>query len=64
MANLPAKESGPGLVATVAGGVIGAIVLFWLAGVVIGTIVFAVRIVVVIAVLAGALWLWGKVSRS
>lgn len=63
MANLPVKDdSGPGVLTMVVGGVIGAVVLFWLAGIVISTVVFALRVVIVLAVVAGAIWLWNKVK--
>lgn len=60
---LPDK-SGPGPLPALVGGVIAAFVLLWLVGIVIGTIVFFVRVVVVIALAAGVLWAWGKLSRD
>jgi hypothetical protein len=56
-------KSGPGPLPAVIGGVVGALVLLWIVGIVIGTIVFFVRIVVFVALAAGALWVWGKLSR-
>ncbi|MBA2283002.1 MAG: hypothetical protein M3527_04470 [Actinomycetota bacterium] len=64
MANSPARAEGPGLLPVIAGGVIGAIVLFWLVGIVIGTIVFAVKVATVIALIAGGFWLYNKFSRD
>lgn len=64
MPRTPARSSGPGPLPAVVGGVVGAVVLFWLVGIVIGTIVFAVKAVAFVAVIAGALWLWGKLSRD
>ena len=57
-------KSGPGPLPAIVGGVIAAFVLVWLVGIVIGTIVFAVRIIVIGALIAGGLWLWGKLSRD
>jgi hypothetical protein len=57
-------KSGPGPLPAVVGGVIAAFVLLWLVGVVIGTVVFFVRVLVFVALAAGVLWLWGKIKRS
>jgi hypothetical protein len=56
--------SGPGPLPALIGGVIGAFVLLWVVGVVVGTIVFFVRVVVFLALAIGVLWVWGKLSRS
>jgi len=60
----PPDRSGPGPLPAIVGGVLAAFVLVWLVGIVVGAIVFAVRIVVIGAVIAGALWLWGKFTRD
>jgi hypothetical protein len=56
------EKIGPGPLPAIVGGVIAAFVLLWLVGVVISTITFFVKILVFIALVAGALWLWGKFS--
>ena len=55
-------DDGPGPLPAIVGGVLAALVLFWLAGIVVGTIVFVVRVAVFVALLVGGLWLWGKVT--
>jgi hypothetical protein len=57
-------KSGPGPLPAIVGGVIAAFVLLWLVGVVIGTVVFFVRVLVFLALAAGVLWIWGKLKRS
>ena len=57
-------KSGPGPLPAIIGGVIGAFVLLWVVGLVIGTIVFFVRVVVFVALAVGVLWIWGKLKRS
>ena len=56
-------RSGPGPLPAVVGGVVLAFLLIWLVGIVVSAFVFAVRLVVIVAVLIGALWLWGKIKR-
>jgi hypothetical protein len=59
------QRSGSGSpVLAVGGGILAAIVLWWIVGIVVGTIVFVVRLVVIGAVIGGLLWLWGKFSRD
>ena len=60
---LPDK-SGPGPLPAIVGGVIAAFVLLWIVGIVVGTIVFFVRVLVFIALAVGVLWVWGKLSRD
>jgi hypothetical protein len=61
VANTPVRQSsGPGPLPAIIGGVVGVVVLFWLASIVIGTIVFAVKVATIIAVIAGAFWLYNK----
>ena len=57
------EKSGPGPIVAVVGGVIAAFVLIWLVGIVIGTVVFFVRVLVFVALAAGVLWIWGKLSK-
>ncbi len=59
-----AKDDGPGPLPAVIGGVVAVVVLSWLVGVVIGTVVFFVRIAVLVALVGGGLWLWSKLSRD
>lgn len=56
-------KSGPGPLPAIVGGVIGALVLVWLVGIIVSAFVFAVRLVVIVAVLVGAAWAWGKIRR-
>ncbi len=48
----------------IGGGILAALVLWWLVGIVIGTIVFAIRIIVIGGLIGGALWLWGKFTSD
>ena len=57
------ERSGPGPLPAIVGGVLAALVLVWLVGVVVGTIVLFVRVAVFVALVAGALWVWGKLTR-
>jgi hypothetical protein len=56
------EKSGPGPLPAIVGGVVAALVLWWLAGLVIGTVVFLVRIAVLVALVAGGLWIWNAVT--
>lgn len=56
------EKSGPGPLPAIVGGVVAALVLFWLVGLVIGTVVFLVRIAVLVALVAGGLWIWNAVT--
>jgi hypothetical protein len=56
------EKSGPGPLPAIVGGVVAALVLWWLAGLVIGTVVFLVRIAVLVALVAGGLWVWNAVT--
>ena len=56
------EERGPGPLPAVVGGVLAAIVLFWLVGIVVGTVVFVVRIAVLVALVVGGFWVWGKLT--
>ena len=46
----------------IGGGIIVALVLWWIVGIVVGTVVFMVRLVVIGALIGGALWVWGKLT--
>jgi hypothetical protein len=59
-----AENDGPGPLPAVFAGVVAVLVLSWLVGIVIGTVVFVVRLVVLGALVAGAFWIWGKLSRD
>jgi hypothetical protein len=56
------EKTGPGPLPAIIGGVIAALVLIWLVGVVLATITFFVKVVVFIALIAGAFWVYGKLS--
>ena len=56
------EKSGPGPLPAIVGGVVAALVLFWLVGLVIGTVVFIVRIAVLVGLVAGGLWIWNAVT--
>jgi hypothetical protein len=58
------EKPGPGPLPAVLAGVVAAVVLWWLAGIVIGTVVFAVKLVVFVGLVLGGLWLWGKLSND
>jgi hypothetical protein len=48
----------------VGGGIIAALVLWWIVGIVVGTVVFVIRLVVIGGLIVGALWLWGKFTKG
>lgn len=54
---------GPGPLPAILGGVVAALVIVWLVGIVIGTFVFVVRLVVLVAMAVGGLWAWDKLTR-
>ena len=56
------EERGPGPLPAVVGGVLAALVLFWLVGIVVGTVVFVVRVAVLVALVVGGFWAWGKLT--
>lgn len=56
-------KTGPGPLPAILGGVVAALVLIWLVGVVVGTIVFFVRLVVLVALVVAGLWCWRKLTR-
>ena len=59
------ERSGSGSpVLAIGGGIVAALVLWWLAGIVVGTVVFVIRLIVIGAVIGGLLWLWGKFSHD
>ncbi|MGH9138755.1 MAG: hypothetical protein ACRD0G_17215 [Acidimicrobiales bacterium] len=60
---LPERQRSSSPIPAVVGGLVAAVVLWWLAGIVIGTIVGLVRIAVLIALVAGGLWVWATISE-
>jgi hypothetical protein len=55
-------SGGPGPLPAIVGGVLAALVLIWLVGIVFTTVVFLVRVAVLVALVVGGLWVWGKLS--
>jgi hypothetical protein len=55
---------GPGPLPAIVGGVLAALVLFWLVDIVVGTVVFVVRLAVLVALVVAGFWVWGKVRRD
>jgi hypothetical protein len=62
MARTPAR--GPGPLPAIVGGVIAALVLLWLVGIVIGTFVFFVKVVVLVALVWLAFRVWAFFSAD
>lgn len=60
----PSDRDGPGPLPAIIGGVIAALVVIWLVGVIVATVTFLVRVTVFVALVVGGLWLWGKLSRD
>lgn len=56
------EKTGPGPLPAIVGGIVLAVVLMWLVGIVVSTIAFFVRVAVFVALVAGAFWLWAKLS--
>ena len=56
------EKPGPGPLPAIVGGVVVALVLIWAVGIVVGTITFVLRLAVVVALVVGGLWLWGKLT--
>lgn len=59
-----ARGDGPGPLPAVVGGVVAVLVLSWLVGIVVGAVVFVIRLVVIAALLWGGLRLWAALSRD
>jgi hypothetical protein len=53
---------GPGPLPAIIGGVVVALVLIWLVGIVASTLVLLVRLAVLVAVVVAGFWVWSKVS--
>jgi hypothetical protein len=69
VANTPARRGDHrddriGPVPAIVGGVVAALVLFWVVGLVISVVAGVIKIVVLGAVVGGALWLWSRFSRD
>jgi hypothetical protein len=59
-----ARDDGPGPLPAVVLGVVAVIVLSWLVGLVIGAVVFVVRLAVIVALVWAGLRVWSAVSRD
>ena len=59
-----ARDDGPGPLPAIVGGVLAVVVLSWVVGVVIGTVVMVVRNAVLVALVWAALRLWAIFSRD
>ncbi len=46
----------------VVGGVVAALVLIWLVGIIITTLTFLVRLAVLVAVVIAGFWVWNKLA--
>jgi hypothetical protein len=55
---------GPGPLPAIIGGVVVALVLIWLVGIIASTFVLLVRLAVLVALVVAGFWVWGKVSRD
>jgi len=55
---------GPGPLPAIIGGVVVALVLIWIVGIIASTFVLLVRLAVLVAVVVAGFWVWGKVSRD
>lgn len=58
----PSDGGGPGPLPAIIGGVVVALVLIWLVGIIISTVTLLARLAVLVAVVVAGFWLWGKVS--
>jgi hypothetical protein len=58
------RGGGPGPVAAIVLGVVAALALVWVVDLVVGTFLFVVRLIALVAVVVGVLWLWGRLSRD
>jgi hypothetical protein len=55
-------SDGPGPLPAIIGGVVVALVLIWLVGIIISTVTLLARLAVLVAVVVAGFWVWGKVS--
>jgi hypothetical protein len=58
------RREGPGPLPAIVGGVVAALVLMWFVGIVIGTFVFFVRVLVFVVLVWGAFRIWAALSRD
>lgn len=57
-------RDGPGPLPAIIGGVVVALVLIWLVGIIASTLAFLARLLVFVAVVVAGFWAWGKLSRD
>jgi hypothetical protein len=55
---------GPGPLPAIIGGVVVALVLIWLVGIIASTFVLLVRLAFLVALVVAGFWVWSKVSRD
>jgi hypothetical protein len=55
---------GPGPLPAIIGGVVVALVLIWLVGIIASTFFLVARLAVLVALVVAGFWVWGKVSRD
>jgi hypothetical protein len=60
----PSDGGGPGPLPAIIGGVVVALVLIWLVGIIASTFVLLVRLAVLVALVVAGFWIWGKVTRD
>jgi hypothetical protein len=58
----PSDRDGPGPLPAIIGGVVVALVLIWLVGIIASTLALLARLAVLVAVVVAGFWVWGKVS--
>ena len=60
----PSDGGGPGPLPAIIGGVVVALVLIWLVGIIVSTFVLVARLAVVVALVVAGFWVWSKISRD
>lgn len=56
------RGDGPGPLVAIIGGVVAALVLIWVVGIVISTLTLLVRLAVLVAVVVAGFWVWSKLT--
>ena len=60
----PSDGGGPGPLPAIIGGVVVALVLIWIVGIIASTFLLLARLAVLVALVVAGFWVWGKVSRD